>query len=132
MKKTRYLVVSIICFLIAFIFFFLLVAENSHASEFDNIDTALFTASTITLALDMMQTLDIKNHDDIHETNIILGKNPSDSEVITYFVACSIANFGFSRYVLKNNYRKAWLIGLTSFQASVINNNYNIGLKFRF
>ena len=37
--------------------------------------------------IDMLQTLEIANNDAYYEKNPILGKHPSEAQVVTYFIA---------------------------------------------
>lgn len=55
---------------------------------------ALFLAEFF-LAWDLFQTLDIKNHPQLVETNILLGPHPSDAKIVAYFVFVIIATLFF-------------------------------------
>lgn len=48
----------------------------------------LFVLALISLVVDCCQTLDIKNHSNIHESNPLLGPHPSDNIIIVYFFVC--------------------------------------------
>ena len=85
-------------------------------------------------------TLDIKNHDDIHESNIYLGEHPSDGKINTYFgvvIPFTLltmyalprpAEKGFYKYVN----RTTFAIVNMSTEAYCIIDNMSLGLKFRF
>ena len=51
----------------------------------------LIVATIILLVIDYRQTLDIKNHSDIEEINLILGKHPTDQRINSYFVIVIIS-----------------------------------------
>jgi hypothetical protein len=109
--------------------------KNSRYSQkryFDKMDKELLTLSTILIAIDWGQTLDIVNNsEEYYETNPFLGDHPSRGKVNTYFAGWVIANYGVTK-LLKGNFRKAWLWSLNAFQLSSIHNNYNIGLRLNF
>ena len=73
---------------------FLLLGTKSHAIDLEKYykepltekDKSLIVASTILQGIDMLQTLEIANNDKYYETNPILGKHPSEFQVIAYFV----------------------------------------------
>lgn len=50
----------------------------------------LFVLALISLVVDCCQTLDIKNHSNLHESNPLLGPHPSDKRIIVYFFVCTI------------------------------------------
>jgi hypothetical protein len=52
----------------------------------------LLFLSNAFLAWDMIQTLDIKTHPELHETNKLLGPHPEDARVSVYFVLIMHAN----------------------------------------
>ena len=59
--------------------------------------------------IDMMQTLEIVQHDDLYyETNPILGKHPRQNEVITYFMIRGAMHYHTTKWLPKK-FRPAWL-----------------------
>lgn len=92
----------------------------------------LFLTLALTLhSADMLQTLDIKNHRNVSESNYILGKNPSDKSVITYFTATAIGYY-ISRKYLNNQSRLFFDIAFLFNGVASVANNRTIGLRFNF
>jgi hypothetical protein len=58
--------------------------------------------------VDTIQTLKIRKHSLVYETNPILGKHPSDAEVISYMAAESVAHF-FITSALSRSKAPRWL-----------------------
>ena len=68
--------------------------------------------------IDMMQTLEIVQHDDLYyETNSILGKHPQQHEVITW---------------LPEKFRPVWLTVTFLPQLPLIEHNHNLGIRVSF
>jgi len=78
----------------------------------------LYGLSVLALALDNYSTHEMLNKPGRYETNHILGSHPSDQQLITYTVACSIIVWGVA-YLLPERYRPFFLapiiiVGLNS------------------
>lgn len=97
-------------------------------SESDLMATGALLA---TYYVDYRQTMDIKRHPGMYETNLILGKHPSDDKVKHYFLAASILSVG-AVYVLPSEYRKVFLGSAITLQLVVIGRNKHIGLHTKF
>lgn len=80
---------------------------------------------------DYRQTLDIKNHPGLHETNPLLGRNPSDAKVRNYFVGTSVATLALL-YVMPSEYRKYVIAGGLLMEISVTSKNKRLGLRGTF
>lgn len=93
-------------------------------------------------ALDMLQTLDIKNHPPkcktsgsvrtcfvLAEGNPLLGSHPTDLRVVSYFSA-SVLLVGAAWYWLPPRYR--WAVPLVSgiVEAAFVGHNVAFGLRF--
>lgn len=85
----------------------------------------------LALIVDAAQTLDIKNHPDVFETNIILGPHPSDRRILAYFPVCAIVFvaicLGFQHFdapLLSWLWTAGWLV----VEVSCIHHNYRLGL----
>jgi len=84
-----------------------------------------------TLAIDAAQTLDIKNHPELHESNPILGRHPSDAKIVTYFVAAGYAHYSITK-ALPTEYRAAWQYGWAALQIATIVRNRKLNLRMNF
>lgn len=90
----------------------------------------------LTLALllhtgDCLTTLDIKHHPEVHESNYVLGKDPSDLKIVSYFVA---TGYGYYKLRTKANREQKRFLDLSMIlmgSANVIGNR-QIGLRFNF
>lgn len=87
-------------------------------------------------AVDMMQTLDIKNHSDIHEYNPILGSHPSDKAIVTYFVGTNLAHAGITKFLQAHGWSDRqiaiWEYTSIGIESIVVAHNFKIGLQVRF
>jgi hypothetical protein len=86
----------------------------------------------VLLVLDCRQTLRIKDHPDIWETNPILGKHPSDSRIKIYFAICVIGLplAGFFISGINHIFGFAWLLIWAAIEVKMILSNYKLGLGF--
>jgi lipid II:glycine glycyltransferase (peptidoglycan interpeptide bridge formation enzyme) len=84
-----------------------------------------------TLVLDAAQTLDIKNHPELHEQNPILGNHPSDTKVIAYFAAAGYAHYSITK-ALPTEYRATWQYGWAALELATIIRNRQLNLRFNF
>jgi hypothetical protein len=66
-----------------------------------------------------------------YETNPILGKYPSKTEVDVYFAAATLGHYLVSR-ALPPDYRKVWQYVWIGVQVGYVTHNYQIGLRIRF
>lgn len=82
--------------------------------------------------VDMFQTMDIKNHDDIHEANPIvrsvLGDNPERGQTAAYFAGAMAGHFLISR-ALPKGWREVFQTGTVIVQTGVVANNWALGLR---
>ena len=79
--------------------------------------------------IDMMQTLEIVQHDDLYyETNPILGKHPQQHEVITYFMLRGYAHYRITEW-LPEKFKIPWLTVTFFPQIPIIEHNHNLGIR---
>jgi len=79
--------------------------------------------------IDMMQTLEIVQHDDLYyETNPILGKHPQQHEVITYFMIRGSLHYQITKW-LPEKFRMPWLTVTFFPQIPIIEHNHNLGIR---
>ena len=99
--------------------------------EWDRNNTLLHVPLTLVLALDMAQTLDIKNHPEFYENNAILGGHPSDEEVYTYFITSFVVISGLV-LILPKNWSHGLQTGVIVIEVGVAANNYHMGIGIAF
>lgn len=109
----------------------LLVNPAKAADPLTGEQAALTVALGLVSYQDYKQTLDIKNHRGLYETNPILGKHPGDAHVRNYFVASSVATL-VTLYVLPSSYRNVLLRAGLAVEFAVTHNNAALGLKGAF
>lgn len=86
-------------------------------------DSVLVAAET-SLAMDALQTLDIKNHAAFSEANPILGSSPSDSAVVAYF-AGTMAVTAVVWYLLPSTWRTILPVTVLAVEIPQIAHNEN-------
>lgn len=84
-----------------------------------------------TLLVDYNQTLDIKNHPGMYETNPILGQHPSDARIRNYFLLAGLGHYAVTK-ALPSEYRPYWQYGWIALEVLTILHNQQIGLKVNF
>lgn len=84
--------------------------------------------AVVLLIADCLQTLDIKNHPNLHEKNKILGKHPSDAKVIIYFSVWILITAACS--LLSVELFLLYCLILIVVQSKVIFDNKRLGLRF--
>lgn len=109
----------------------LLCSPCQAAESFSEADLVGLGAIAATYVVDYKQTLDIKNHPGMYETNPILGRNPSDVKVRNYFIASGLTTLG-AVYLLPKKYRPYLIGGVLVLEVAVIGHNKRIGLRTNF
>ena len=79
----------------------------------------------------MLQTLEIANNDDYYETNPILGKHPSELEVITYFVARAFTLSELTK-MTPQKYRGFTHAFNIVYNFDIVRKNHSIGIRIGF
>jgi hypothetical protein len=86
--------------------------------------------------IDTVQTLNIKNHRNGrligYESNPVLGKSPSDSDILTYMVAeaatHAMITFALDRAEAPLWLQRSWHIGSIGWNGRLVVMNYKMGL----
>ena len=85
-------------------------------------------------AVDMLTTLDIKNHPNLRETNIILGEHPSDGKIIGWFALTTLAHSAITYELVDNDVPKsivrAWEYVSIGYESYYGIHNLHLGLHF--
>ena len=94
-------------------------------------DKAGIIAFNVLQTIDMLQTLEIANNDNYYEKNKILGKHPSEAQVITYFIVRGFAHYEATK-MIPVKYRSLWHTYNVVYNYDVIRDNHNIGIRIDF
>ena len=89
---------------------FILTPTVCHSESFFDLPKTEYVYQAIHY-IDMAQTLQTSDKSgDFRETNPFLGKNPSEEDVVGFFVATSIAHAAVTHYLVEHHpkYVKAW------------------------
>tara|TARA_B100001057_G_scaffold496421_1_gene597864 strand:- start:12 stop:362 length:351 start_codon:yes stop_codon:yes gene_type:complete len=97
-------------------------------TEVDKVNVVLFN---VLQGIDMLQTLEIANNDNYHEKNKILGKHPSEAQVIAYFISRGFAHYHVTK-MIPLKYRNIWHTYNVVYNYDVIRDNHNIGIRIDF
>lgn len=93
----------------------------------------LLVLASALLAVDLAQTLDIKNHPALQETNMLLGEHPSDQKIIIYFLLVFVAFVSFVLWATtarpQEDIAEIACVILYCVEIPVILNNHKLGLK---
>jgi hypothetical protein len=81
-------------------------------------------------AVDMLQTLNIENEHWCEETNRLLGKHPSNKEVISYFIATGVIH-AIITSKLPVKYARVFEYVTIGFEAGTVAHNYSIGMRIK-
>lgn len=120
-----------------FLFCVLFFTPCVNASDWTDADTWRESTWQVINIIDWGQTLDITNQcqDQTgrykYETNPLLSKCPTRSEVNRYFITSAITHGLISNY-LPTKYREAFQYVTIGFSAQMVIDNYRIGLKINF
>lgn len=105
--------------------------QGAWAGELTELEQKRELLVYTTLTLDAMQTLDIKNHPDLYETNPLLGRHPSDAKIVAYFVGAGFGHYAVAK-ALPSEYRAAWQYGWAALEITTIIRNRKLNLRFNF
>lgn len=84
------------------------------------------------LILDWLQTREITSNDNFYEKNTLLGKHPTTHGVNQHFIASILLVNVLGEYVLDDNDRYGFYVGISSLQTLNILNNYRVGIRINF
>jgi len=112
--------------LLLILFLFPFTANSEELSKPEKIGELSFQ---IVNFIDMMQTLEIVQHDDLYyETNPILGKHPQQHEVLAYFMIRGAMHYEITKW-LPERFRLTWLTVTFLPQIPLIEHNHNLGIR---
>ena len=119
--------------------FFFVISSPSNAVELSkyykepltDTDKAGIIAFNILQTIDLLQTLEITRNDNYYETNPILGRDPSDAQIFSYFIARGIAHYHTTK-MIPEKYRNIWHGYNILYNYDVIQDNHNIGIRINF
>ena len=97
-------------------------------TEGDKANIVLFN---VLQGIDMLQTLEIANNDKYYETNKILGKHPSEAEVVTYLIARGLVHYQATR-MIPQRYRNFFHGYNVVYNYNVIRDNHQLGIRIDF
>ena len=97
-------------------------------TDIDKTNVVLFN---VLQGIDMLQTLEIANNDKYYETNPILGKHPSEFQVVTYFIARGFAHYELLK-MIPEKYRNLYHTYNIVYNYDTIRDNHNIGIRIDF
>ena len=95
-------------------------------------DSTLQAIYTIEHLVDWAQTREIAKKPDLYtETNFMLGKHPTTSDV-DKFLAITLMAHTYIAYKLPKSCRKMWQMFWIGVEIEAIKNNYKAGIKIKF
>ena len=109
----------------------LTVATSSYASDWSTQDIALESAFLGLWIIDWRQTRTIIKDPELAERNIILGRNPSLSEVDYYFLSGAILHLIISN-ALNPQWTERYQIFTIGNESAAVINNFGLGIKMDF
>jgi len=119
-------------FATGFMIAFLLFGCTTTPDKWTKKDYVLHTVMTSAMAVDWLQTRYIAEHPDkYYETNPILGKHPSKTEVDLYFLGSWLVTTGIVHFT-KEKYRFIPQVGHTALSIKCIIHNDSIGIGMTF
>ena len=127
---------GVLVLLIVFVAFFVKPAkaidlEKYYKEDLTEVDKANIVLFNVLQGIDMLQTLEIANNDKYYETNPILGKHPSEAQVIAYFISRGFAHYHVTK-MIPLKYRNIWHTYNVVYNYDVIRDNHDIGIRIDF
>lgn len=87
------------------------------------------------LGADMLQTLDLQRSKRL-ETNALLGRQPNQAQILSYFVGMGLAHFIATRVLVTQHVTpsivQAWEAGTISLEMAYVKHNASLGVHFYF
>jgi len=105
--------------------------EKYYKEDLTEVDKANIVLFNILQGIDMLQTLEIANNDAYYEKNKILGKHPSEAEVVTYFIARGLVHYQATR-MIPQRYRNFFHGYNVVYNYNVIRDNHQLGIRIDF
>ena len=94
-------------------------------------DKANIVLFNVIQGIDMLQTLEIANNDAYYEKNKILGKHPSEAQVVTYFISRGFAHYHLTK-MIPQKYRNLFHGYNIVYNYNTIKDNHNLGIRINF
>ncbi len=114
------------------ILFLMMLALPVRADDWTTTDKVLFATSSALLVADWAQTrYTVKNPEQFHDHNRLLGEYPSMGKVNAYFASVLVLNY-FVTDALPPKWRTAYQAGLITLELVVVGHNKNIGIGMSF
>lgn len=82
-------------------------------------------------SIDFLQTKEIARNPNYHETNLFLGKYPSQGRVNSYFFVTAIFHTTIA-YYLPKKFRRVWQYVFIGMQSAYVVHNYYAGIRIHF
>jgi hypothetical protein len=121
----------ILIFLLTFTSASAIDLQKYYKEDLTEIDKANIVLFNVLQGIDMLQTLEIANNDKYYETNKILGKHPSEAEVVTYFIARGLVHYQATR-MIPQRYRNLFHGYNVVYNYNVIRDNHQLGIRIDF
>jgi len=121
----------ILIFLLTFTSASAIDLQKYYKEDLTEVDKANIVLFNVLQGIDMLQTLEIANNDKYYETNKILGKHPSEAEVVTYFIARGLVHYQATR-MIPQRYRNLFHGYNVVYNYNVIRDNHQLGIRIDF
>ena len=121
----------ILIFLLTFTSASAIDLQKYYKEDLTEVDKANIVLFNVMQGIDMLQTLEIANNDKYYETNKILGKHPSEAEVVTYFIARGLVHYQATR-MIPQRYRNLFHGYNVVYNYNVIRDNHQLGIRIDF
>lgn len=96
----------------------------------------LETAYQVLHAADALQTLDIKNHPGLRETNWFLGDHPTDGKVMVWYMGTAYGHVFITDALEREGapvwMKRTWQVITIGDAMNAVYGNYQLGLKVSF
>ena len=109
----------------------LLLLTGCATDPWSKQDIALEAAYMLVTAADMAQTLQIKDHPGMIETNPLMGEHPTDGRIYSHFATCAVLHV-LAVDLLPSKYRGMFQMLGIGFESAVVYHNNTLGLNVRF
>ena len=109
----------------------LLLLTGCATDPWSKQDIALEAAYMLVTAADLNQTLQIKDHPGMIETNPLMGEHPTDGRIYSHFATCAVLHV-LVVDLLPSKYRGMFQMLGIGFESSVVYHNNQLGLSIKF
>ncbi|MGZ6124782.1 MAG: hypothetical protein ACXWLR_07470 [Myxococcales bacterium] len=94
-------------------------------------ETALLVGAEALIVVDALQTLDVKNHPDLHEMNALLGPHPTDARILGMSAAAMVGT-AVAWYLLPEPWRNVLTGGIVAYEVPNTVKNAMLGCRIAF